>query len=397
MLSIINAHVVHLTMDSVVATELSIVVAAQVTVLWNYRVQMLPWYVMIAFVLAFAVLRGSFLGHFEPKFVRDVLLIPTFLLLGMTTSLRRLTMMIAILHVIVVAGVLFEAFFTQSYSDLFEVRQYYIATRSFEETAFWDTSSDLFVSATRPAERFFSFIDLHRVSSVFLEPVSLGNYVVIITAFLCANYRNLSPRLRAFLLIGNVIALIACDGRLAAVSSVIIVLAALVAPRLPQKSELLYLPVAVAVAFLFVFTAHPVVGDNFSGRLAYCVNLLTRYDIADWLGMSDRFVGLAADSGIAYTIATQSFVGVALFWLLLVMDAQERKPEQIKFIHGLCIYIALTMLVSFALFSIKTAALLWFIYGSLQRSAVPKAAAEVGVGRELRRSRLRRDFSPQPL
>jgi putative polymerase len=371
MLAIINAHVVHLNMSVVAGSEFLIVLAAQVTAFRNYRAQMLPWYGMMLFIVAFAILRGSYLGHFEPKYIRDVMLIPTFVLLGMTVPFHRVKTMVTILHIVVVGGVLFEALFTSAYAGLFDVRQYYIATRAFEDTAFWDTTSDLFVSATRPEERFFNFIDLHRVSSVFLEPVSLGNYVIIITTFLCANFSKFSVRYRAFLLVGIVIALVGCDGRLAAICSAIIVLVTLVAPKLPSKIALLYLPAVVIGAFVFVFTMHPDAHqDTFSGRVAYCVNLLANYDVADWLGLSDHFIARVSDSGIAYIVATQSVIGVALFWVLLNFEVDESWPSQIKFTQGLCTYIALTMLVSYSLFSIKTAALLWFIHGSLQRRAV---------------------------
>jgi putative polymerase len=371
MLAIVNAHVVPLNMGVVAGAEFLIVLAAQATVFQNYRPQMLPWYGMMTFIVAFAILRGCYLGHFEPKYIRDVMLIPTFVLLGMTVPFHRVKTGVTILHVIVVAGVLFEALFTSAYAGLFDVRQYYIATRAFEETAFWDTTSELFVSATRPEARFFNFIDLHRVSSVFLEPVSLGNYVIIITTFLCANFSRFSVRFRAFLLAGIVIALVGCDGRLAAICSAVIVLGTLVAPRLPHRITLLYLPVIVIGAFVFVFTTLPDAHqDNFSGRVAYCVNLLANYDIADWLGLSDHFIARASDSGIAYIVATQSVIGVALFWVLLNFEADDRWSSQIKFTQGLCTYIALTMLVSYSLFSIKTAALLWFIHGSLQRRQV---------------------------
>jgi putative polymerase len=371
MLAVVNAHFVPLNMSIVAGTEFLIVLAAQVTAFQNYRAQMLPWYGMMTFIVAFAILRGSYLGHFEPKYIRDVMLIPTFVLLGMTVPFHRVKTGVTILHAIVVAGVLFEALFTSAYAGLFDVRQYYIATRAFEETAFWDTTSDLFVSATRPEARFFNFIDLHRVSSVFLEPVSLGNYVIIITTFLCANFSKFSVKYRAFLLGGIVIALVSCDGRLASICSAIIVLVTLVAPRLRPKITLLYLPAIVIGAFVFVFTTHPnALQDNFSGRVAYCVNLLANYDVSDWLGLSDHFIARASDSGIAYIVATQSVVGVALFWVLLNFEADEHWPSQIKFTQGLCTYIALTMLVSYSLFSIKTAALLWFIHGSLQRREV---------------------------
>jgi putative polymerase len=373
-LAIVNGQFMRLSMGTVIAAELLIVAAAHVTILRNYRQQMLPWYGMMVVAVLFSLVRSIVVGHFEPKFLRDVLLIPTFLMLGMTTSMGRLTVPIVVLHVVVVAGVLFEAFFTQAYSNLFEVRAYYVATRSFDDSDFWNRTSDLFISATRPAERFFSFVDFHRISSVFLEPVSLGNYVVIITAFLCANFRHMSPRIRAFLMLGNLIALIGCDGRLAVICSAICIVVAMVAPRLPRGSALLYLPFGLLMAFIVVNLAHAdPLADNFLGRLAHCVTLLGRYDVLDWLGLSDRYLIPAADSGIAYMIATQSFIGVLLFWFLLVMSAEERRPEQARFLHALCLYIVLTMLVSYSLFSIKTAALLWFIHGSLQMASTVRS------------------------
>ena len=386
-LAIINAHVTPLSANAVIGVEVLIVVAAHAIVIANYRPQMLPWYAMIVFIVLFALERAIVVGNFDPKFLRDVLLIPTFVLLGMTTPPERLTKLIVVLHVIVVGGVLFEALFTQAYSGLFDIRQYYIATRSLDDSQFWNSASDLFVSATRP-DRFFSFVDLHRTSSVLLEPVSLGNYVVIITAFLCANYRRMSFRVVAFLLIGNLIALVGCDGRLAAVSSAIVVLAAIVAPQLPRKSALIYLPLALVCAVALVVAAHPdATADNFAGRVAHGVELLTRYDIGEWFGNSDRLLGPAVDSGIAYTIATQSIVGLMAFWLFLVLNAEERTPAQVKYLHGLCVYLALSMLISYSLFSIKTAALLWFIHGSLQMASRAKTARVARVSREALGSR----------
>ena len=390
-LAIINAHVTPLSANVVIAAEVLIVVAAHTVIFANYRPQMLPWYAMIVIIVLFSLERSMIVGNFDPKFMRDVLLIPTFVLLGMTTPQRRTTTLIVILHLVVVSGVLLEAFFTQTFSSLFEVRQYYLATRPFDAANFWNASSDLFVSATRPGNRFLNFVDFHRISSVFLEPVSLGNYVTIITAFLCANYRFMSRKVLVFLILGNAIALVGCDGRLAAVSSALIVLAALASPWLPRKSALLYLPGALVCAAIIVVVDHPnPLEDNFLGRIAYTVDLLTRYDVLEWFGNSDRLIGPAADSGIAYTITTQSMVGLIAFWFFLVLNAEDRTLYQIRYLHGICIYITFTMLVSYSLFSIKTAALLWFIYGSLQMASQQKKASSV------RATRVRRDPSVRP-
>ena len=372
-LAIVNGHIMSLTSSAVIGAEVSIILAAHAVVAMNYQPQMLPWYGVITIIVLFGVERAAVVGNFDPKFVRDVLLIPTFVLLGMTTPKSRLMTLVLVLHGIVVAGVLYEAFFTQSYSSLFDVRDYYLATRPLATTDFWNNGSDLFVSAIRPDARFFSFVDLHRISSVFLEPVSLGNYVVIITAFICASYRQLSWKSLVFLALGNVVALVGCDGRLAAVSSAIILVATFVAPRLPRNSALIYLPAALTGAVLLCVAVHPnAIEDNFTGRVAKGIELLAHYDIWDWFGNSDRLVDAAADSGIAYTITTQSLIGLMAFWIFLVLSAEHRTSDQIKYLHGLCIYLSLTMIVSYSLFSIKTAALLWFIHGSLQRTAMPK-------------------------
>ena len=65
MLAIVNAHVAPLNMGIVAGVEFLIVLAAQATAFHNYRPQMLPWYGMLIFIFAFAILRGCYLGHFE--------------------------------------------------------------------------------------------------------------------------------------------------------------------------------------------------------------------------------------------------------------------------------------------------------------------------------------------
>lgn len=366
-LCVINAHVIRISMLSVAVVEFVLVSLAGLVAIRAFRTKMLPWFVMVYIVLVFALVRGSITGQFEPKYVRDVILIPTFVVLGMTIPARALPKLIVPLHAVIVIGVLFETIFTDAYASLFQVRDYYMATRGFSEAAFWDTSSNLFVSATRPDDRFISFIELHRVSSFFLEPVTLGNYVVIVTIFICAFYHRLSNTTLAFLVLGNLAALVGCDGRLAAVSVLIVVFVSLFARWLPRSLAFLYLPgVLVAVVMFTIFVRADPTVDNFSGRLAFSMALLERYDIWEWLGMSNVYLSQALDSGIAYMIMTQSVIGVALFWGILVFGARYKTIEQRIVLHGICIFVALNMLVSYSIFTIKIAALLWFIYGALQ-------------------------------
>ena len=359
-----------LTPASAVLAEVALVGAAHALALANYRREMTPWYLLIAFLTVIALLRCLFMGEIDVKYLRDLLIIPTFIVLGMTFDPRRLTPVVVGLHALVLAVLLLEALATDAYTSLFKVQDYYINTRGNVQDDFWNTESGLYVSATRPDERFFSFVDLHRLSSIFLEPVSLGNYCIIITAFVAAIFDRLTLAARVFLIGGTALMLIGCDGRLAMLSSVLIVLATAVAPRLPPYSALIYLPAIMAAAFLLVeFAGFTAGGDDFPGRIAHTVDLLGRYEMPDLLGLSNEYLPYAVDSGVAYLVITQSIFGVAILWLFIVLAAKESTAAQSRYTHALCVYLALTMMISFSLRSIKTAALLWFVQGCLQGGA----------------------------
>ena len=71
-------------------------------------------------------------------------------------------------------------------------------------------------------------------------------------------------------------------------------------------------------------------------------------------------------------ITTQSIFIVIALWLTIALTSAEDRPEKTRIVHAVMIYVAMNMMVSFALLTIKTAALLWFTYGSIQgRRAIP--------------------------
>nr|HML30044.1 polysaccharide biosynthesis protein GumE [Hyphomicrobium sp.] len=106
--------------------------------------------------------------------------------------------------------------------------------------------------------------------------------------------------------------------------------------------------------------------DDFAGRLAGTVELIHRFDLSDFLGLSNQLVDSTVDSGISYLIVTQSLAGLILLWTFIAWHVSEETTEQVRFTHALCIYLTLSMLVSYSLLTIKTAAILWFIQGTLQ-------------------------------
>ena len=202
------------------------------------------------------------------------------------------------------------------------------------------------------------------MSSVFLEPPSLGNFSIILAAYTIANSRQLSGLELIQLIAGIVITLLASDSRLATVTiGVLLVLRVSMLSSIRVLSAC-YFWLALFAAFIAVlFLGWDAVADNFEGRTVRAVQQLMRFDLADVLGISNTIPTL--DSGHEYLVLTQSVFGLLLFWAYLSFASKPASIEAIRFHHYLWIYISFNLIVAASALSIKTAALLWFAYGAL--------------------------------
>ncbi len=375
-LALVNAHLTPVPPIAVMGAEVLIVGAAHLLIIMRFRDVMLPWYALLWFIGLLFIYRTLASGNLDPKAFRDVLILPTFVLLGLTMGWHTLLRLLIAVHVVTLSFMLLEGTATEVFAGIFDIRDYYIRTRNFRPEDFWNSESKLFVSATRPSERILlPFLNLHRTSSIFLEPVSLGNYCVVITAFLCATFRRLSWGVLFFLVAGNLALIIGCDGRLAVISSAVILVASVIAPYVPRFGEVLYMPGILLLAIIAVAAGGWVPGnDDLPSRVAHTVDLLALYGPAEYLGLSVEFLDKAVDSGVAYLITTQSLLGLGLMWVFLVFGSQAQSRAQVRYTHGICIFIASNLLVSFSFLSVKTAALLWVIHGVLQAETASRGA-----------------------
>jgi putative polymerase len=376
LLSIINGHVVTLERTHVALAEVIVYAAALAIVLINPDRKMMPWFLLTLFIALNGILLSVCNDAFNAKYIRDVLVIPTFIMLGMTCSSKSLTRPVVVLQTIVVAVALLEAFRPDTYSEIFRVLNYYVNTRDFSAGQFWNADSNLFLSATRPGERFFGFVDLHRLSSVFLEPVSLGNYCVIVAILLIASWREISRGLRSYLVLSTLALLIGCDGRLAAVSILIIMIVIRFLRNLSSRWSAFYLPIILVISIGFVWALKLEPNDDFGGRLAGSVWTLSQMGLAGLVGFDARSSDMAADSGISYFVLTQSVFGLSVIWLTVCLVPVGRSYSARLYVHGIAIFIPLSLMVSYSFFSIKVASLIWFTYGYL---FVKDSAVEVST------------------
>jgi putative polymerase len=363
-LAIINGHVVVLGRGHVIFAEIAIYAAALAIIVTNADRKMWPWFLLTLFIVLMGLLIGLGNGEFNPKYIRDVLVIPVFIMLGMAYQSESFTRPFLILHSIVLAVGLLEIASPAAYAEIFRILDYYVNTRDFAANSFWNTDSTLFVSATRPFARFFFFVDWHRGSSIFLEPVSLGNYCVVATILTMACWREWSVRTRAYLIGSTFFLLVSCDGRLAAISIITVLFTLIVLHKFSSRWSVFYLPATLIASAAYVRLVGQVESyDNFVGRVAGTMDALSSLDFSALIGLSARAAEAAADNGVVYFILSQSLIGLAVIWFAVCLLAPDRTLPSRVYMHAIGIFIPLNLLISYSFFSVKIAALIWFFYG----------------------------------
>ncbi|MCW6506512.1 hypothetical protein [Lichenifustis flavocetrariae] len=368
-LALVNANGAALNSSVVIACEGALTASALVLGIDGRRPDKIKWVLLCVAIVGFNIANGFGSGAFDPKFIRDVLLIPVFVLLGLSSAPGDLLRVTVKLQWLVLAVMLFEAIRPDDFGRLFNVMSYYINTRGFQAESFWNGDSDLFVSATRPGERFlFASLNIHRLSSIFLEPVSLGNYCVLVAMIMIVCWSSLSLRQRVFFCISDAMILVGCDGRFATVSIVLMLAVRFVAPLMPRFSNVLYLPGILGVSAIVVNLFHiSPLGDDFPSRTAGSITALSHLTPAGLLGYSGPFSYNVMDSGIAYLVYSQSLCGAAVIWAFIALGMPQRDRLAQVMLHAISLYFTMNLLISYSVFSIKTAALLWFGYGHIAR------------------------------
>lgn len=298
------------------------------------------------------------------KTLRDALVIAAFLLLGMAAG-GLASARSAFFTVALVAGLfgVFEAANPRLFGETFRILQFYVMRGVVDPGVAGFTDTSLFVSSLRGDERnLLPFLGPHRVSSIFLEPVSMGNFGAVAVAFalsLGAQHR------RTALIVGiaGVLAILAADARFAA-TAVLLFAVARVIPLDLTRLILLPMPFVAVAVLLAADAAVAATGDDLPTRLARSGAAIAGLDMQALFGL--RPPGRESlDSGYAYALAAFGLPFCVLAWFAFVlMPTPGRQSTQFKLLLG--VYICALLCVSgSSLFALKTAALTWFLFGAL--------------------------------
>ena len=340
------------------------------------------WDLLLILLLLNWLILSLIRQYADPKLFRDVAIIPIFIVAGLACRGDKLHITIFRIHMLVLAFALWEAISLNSFISVFNVSGYFAHTRGLSPDEWW-IENGLYVSSIRPEARFiFPGLPVHRLSSVFLEPVSLGNYVVIATLWLVGFWHHLPRKIAITAAIATALLLVGSDSRLATVCCMILLLAAPFKRHLTAATALLVAPAVIAATFIAVSLLQLRPGlDDFPGRVAYGVYTLRSFGVEDFAGLSLDLIESTQDAGFAYVINSHSVMMAIILWI--VIFARRLVTPESRYIHfAIALYLSLNLIVSWSLFSIKTAGLLWFLLG--HAIAMDKGAALGLVARKLR-------------
>ncbi len=380
LLAVVNAKVFRVSPAMTYVAELAIYGACFLIGLWSLdRKRTAMVFTGICLLALLMLVRLFLVWSIDPKFFRDALIPFAFLVLGAayTGSLPKLFLRMALIVSLVAA---FELALPKVYGDVVNPKSYFVNARGASASSFWNQDSNLFVSATRPGARnFLPSSNLPRASSVFIEPVTMGNFIIFFTAILLTFWRWMRPVgiAASVAMIGFLI--VASDGRLAAGTCVMMVALTPLLLRMDQRLGFLIFFGVLLGAWLMVWASGiQSYEDTTLGRVFFTVYSIRNMTAESWLGLDFDTPYKYFDSGIAYFISSQSVVLVLAFLLAYSFAMLMRTIEGQLFKNLLIFAFALSLLVSNGYFSIKTAALWWFVCGCLWQM-VPRRAAPAAL------------------
>lgn len=365
-LCFINSQIAAVPVLAIILCEMALVGAAIFVGMLRLDRLKIYWIVILCLQITLISSLSIIRQEIMMKPLRDIMIVPVFVILGLSANRIDFSRIFLWLGMSILTIALWEAFFTDSFLSLFNIRDYYVSKGVMRDD-FNITERPLFVSGERPDGRFLiDMPHLHRISSVFMEPVSLGFFAAIMGIYFVAEKNSLPKKIYISGLVISVLLIWLSDARMALGALILTLLCRPIFLRLNHHAGLLILPFILLLSFaLLSADILDLDGEGLGARLLWSLTLLQNTNVEVLTGISGYAEQFVADSGMAYILNDQGLLGLLLYWLPPFLFMRRLPASARIFIFGIGIYLAFGMMLSQAFLTIKTAALLWFSYGYL--------------------------------
>ena len=316
------------------------------------------------FILAIA--RG---GYLDIKGLRDLMVPLVFVWLGRSVTLGRgdIDRIIFPLVWVVVVIALVETFSFDFYNQFFNTFNYYARSGVIGESAIPTIAGQtVTLNGLRPEgigrTLLPEMLGPLRAASVFLEPVSFGNFAIIVAGWGLARQWD-EWRAGALFLLASVTMIVLADSRFGLSAILVLILARLVL-RGRANYLVFFAPFIAVLLLILIANFKPGYGDNMHGRLTMSGQVLALFNESDLLGISG-FARSFGDMGYAYIISRFGLPLLVSLWFFAFF-VPVREKISMHFRTQVVLYMSMILCVSgTSFFAFKTASVLWFMVGSL--------------------------------
>jgi len=327
-----------------------------------------PWTLALGLgVISWIVLTWLIRQRPDVKSVRDLLIPILFISLGRQVAdsvfAERCLRWAAAL---VLAVGLLEAMFTDAYGSLFNTFSFYAGLGSIRESAAMFSGQTLTLNGFRPEgigrTLLSALLGAHRTSSLFLEPVSLGNFAVILLAWSLS--RDWKDRAKPMLLVLAALVLIVLSDSRFGMLMAALLLGYRLLPMPAFRWVAPVYPFVMFAAILGVGWLMSQFSDTLLGRIANSGHSLLAFDASRLMGFDAPLPGYG-DMGYAYVLSRFGVLQViGLLLVLFLMPCSSERAE--RFRAMLVLYFFSSLAISgTSVFALKTAGLMWFLLGAL--------------------------------
>ena len=359
---------IHISNAIIIVCETAILTAG----LFIIRHQISQQTIRITGTLIFILVGMKFINPgLDLKIIHDVAITYVFFELGGLSTLQNGNRLLWIIMAVVVPFSAFEVLAPEQFGSMFDVWSYYVDKGVITATTINYTDTTSFISGMRAGQEVRSFfpslLGPERFSSVFLEPVSMGNFSVISFAW-CISTRIGRPWVRGLLIFLAAACAVLADSRFAFACWALMLIFRMT-PLHRSRLVIFCLPLLAMFVLLMTGTLHEIPGvqpsilnDNFPGRLLFSGRLLDYWNLSQWFGFAPSQV-YTSDTGYAYAVNNLG-LPLALFLQGIFAIQTPRTPEALSMKAMITVYMAASLCIGANMFTIKTAALCWFLYGA---------------------------------
>lgn len=369
-LAVSNNFLFPMTVTLVTAVQFLITLAAVACIAVKKPAIPAGW-VLTGIVIAILAATQALLHGINPKQIYDLLVIPIFILLGMTFYAFPIRFFLSS-YACVWGVTILDVFFTPFYGAIFNPLLYFLRTRAWvaDNAGGTDAEVGLYIGAERGGGMFFSFLTDHRAGSIFLEPLNLG-YFAVLSSMIFAIWLQNRFYLRASLMFSCAILALFTDSRISTALIFLFFILSCIREHLPRWLSLTVVP----AIFLVLVTQYITVDPRFStAEIVYRVSIT--FDVFANTPFAEMMVGsfyvpTFADSGILYLIYTATLPG--MFVLLYfyggnLIGSFQRYPLAPIMTTT---YITVAAFFGGAFLSIKTVTLLGLFVGTVAMGRMP--------------------------